>query len=56
VLGLETIELLKLGLLPWAQEVRGSNPRAPTKSFQINDLQTVNFGTAVFWCNSRKQL
>jgi len=25
--------LLKLGLLPWAQELRGSNPRAPTNAY-----------------------
>jgi hypothetical protein len=37
--------------LPWAQEAPGSNPGAPTKSFQINDLQTGNFGTAALWCN-----
>ena len=30
---LEIGDLRKLLRLPWAQEVRGSNPRAPTKVF-----------------------
>jgi len=37
--------------LPWAQEARGSNPRAPTKSFPTSQLQKPQFGTAVLWCN-----
>jgi len=30
-----------MGLLPWAQEAPGSNPGAPTKSF--NELRTFIF-------------
>jgi hypothetical protein len=37
--------------LPWAQEARGSNPRAPTNIFADNNLQKGNLGTAAFWCN-----
>ncbi len=37
--------------LPWAQEVRGSNPRPPTNIFGDNDLQNGNFGTGALWCN-----
>src|ERR1700676_4658933 len=38
--------------LPWAQEVRGSNPRAPTKFLKLSELEEVNFGGAAWWCNS----
>jgi hypothetical protein len=34
--------------LPWAQEASGSNPDAPTISFQINHLQMDNFGRCCF--------
>jgi len=37
--GLKRRWLLELDFLPWAQEVRGSNPRAPTNPF--NELDTV---------------
>ena len=37
--------------LPWAQEVRGSNPRAPTKSLQLSELEEVDFGGGALWCN-----
>jgi len=37
--------------LTWAQEVRGSNPRAPTNSISIKNLQKPNFCTATLWCN-----
>jgi hypothetical protein len=37
--------------LTWAQEVRGSNPRAPTKSFSIRNLQKSNFSAAALRCN-----
>jgi hypothetical protein len=40
-----------LARLPWAEEVRGSNPRAPTNIIAYNNLQKGNFGTAAFWCN-----
>ncbi len=32
---LKTGRLFSVGLLPWAQEVRGSNPRAPTTYFFV---------------------
>jgi hypothetical protein len=35
---LKTEELFLLGLLPWAQEARGSNPRAPTTYFFVFNL------------------
>ena len=35
--------LLRLGFLPWAQEVSGSNPDAPTNRF--NELETADLNS-----------
>jgi hypothetical protein len=34
--------------LPWAQEVWSSNLHAPTKSFQLSELQALNFAVLHF--------
>jgi hypothetical protein len=41
----------EIARLAWAQEARGSNPRAPTKSFSIRNLQKSDFSAAALWCN-----
>ena len=48
---LKTGGLFRVVRLPWAQEVRGSNPRPPIKSLQLSELEEVDFGGAAFWCN-----